>query len=187
MSKDPKLQQYAQRISSVFSVKKTPEKSKKSTCQKYMRLNFFLLTHALEYIHRGNPIKSSSLFTKKVLASDNKHLDELMKHAESCCSKQDLHLMSYKQFFVRNQFALKRVIEWKLSKYFKEEKQIRSFIEKMKESSPESFKRHLITLLSEEAKGFSQEELEKELKRQEENWKLYQTHGDSGQNTVFPV
>lgn len=187
MSKDSKLKQFAQRIASVFSSKEPPQKSEKNTPQRYMRLNFFLLNHALDHIQKGNSIKSQSLFTKKILASDNKHLSEIVKQAESCCSRQDLHLMSYKQFFLRNEFAMKQVIEWKLSRYIKEEEKIRTFIEKVKGASPEAFKRHLITLLNQEKTDFSQEDLEKELKRQEENWRLYQTHGDTGPNTVSRI
>lgn len=183
---ESKFKQFAQKVASVFSKKEAPlEKSEPR--QKFTRLNYFLLTHALEHIQKGSSTNSSSLFTKKILTSKNENLAEMVKHAESARAKQDIHLMSYKQFFLRDELEMKRVIEWKLSKYIKEEEQIRTFIKKLKDSSPENFRRHLITLLSEKNKEFSQEELNEELRRQEKNWKLYQSQGGPGPNTISRI
>ena len=187
MTKDSKLKNSALRITSVFSNQEKPQEKQKQTSKECMQINFFLFTHALDYIQKGHSNKTSPLFTKKILASDNEHLSEIVKQAQSCCLKQDIHLMSYKQFFLRNEFSMKKVIEWKLSHYLNGKKQIQSFINKMKTSSPGVFKRHLITLLNLSEKKFSQEDLEKELKRQEENWKLYQHHGDGGPTKISPV
>jgi len=187
MSKNPKLKHYSQRIASLFSVKRNPVRPKGRSSPKFMRLNFFLLSAALEHIKGESSRKGPSLFTKKILTSDNKHLSEIVKQADSCCSRQDLHLMSYKQFSLRDEFSMKRVIEWKLSKYMRGEEQIRSFIQKMKESTPAAFRRHLITLLNEEKLEISQDELERELKRQEESWNTYQHHGDGGPTTISSV
>ena len=152
-----------------------------------MRLNFFLLTHALDYIQKGGSKKSLSSFTKKILSSDNKNVNEIVKQANSCCSKQDLQLLSYKQFFLRNEFEMRRVIEWRLSKYIKEEDKICTLLRRIKESTPEAFKRHLITLLNDDESEISPKALEKELKRQEEHLKLYQAQGDRGPTSVSGV
>lgn len=184
---ESKFKQFTQKVASIFSNKEAPQEKKSESHQKFTRLNYFLLTRALEHIHKGSTPSSSSLFTKKILTSKNENLAEMVKHAESARAKQDIHLMSYKQFLLRDELEMKRVIEWKLSKYIKEEEQIRTFIKKMKDSSPESFRRHLITLLSEKNKEFSQEELDKELRRQEQNWKLYQSHGGPGPNTISRI
>lgn len=184
---ESKFRQFAQKVASVFFKKEAPKETKSESRQKYTRLNYFLLTHALEHIQKGSSNTSSPLFTKKILTSKNENLAEMVKHAESARAKQDIHLMSYKQFFLRDELEMKRVIEWKLSKYIKEEEQIRTFIQKMKESSSDNFKRHLITLLSEKEKEVSQEELARELLRQEKNWKLYQSQGGPGPNTVSRI
>lgn len=187
MTKDSKLTSSALRITSVFSHQKKPQEKQERASKECMRINFFLFTHALDYIQKGYSNKTLPLFTKEILSSSNKNLGEIVKQAQSCCSKQDLHLMSYKQLFLRNEFALRKIMEWKLSKYLKGRKQIESFIDKMKESSPSVFKRHLITFLNVTKKEFSEKNLEKELKRQEQNWKLYQHHGDGGPTKISPV
>lgn len=73
---------------------------------------------------------------------------------------------------------MRRVIEWRLSKYIKSKDQLKDFVEKMKEIPPDTFRRHLVTLIDEEAQEESPEDSEKEAKEQEKKWDLWKHHAD---------
>ncbi len=138
------LKSSTSRISKLFSPKETKEiKTKRA----YMRLNFLQLTRVFNSLKKEEGTYVSPLFTSNILSSDNPHLIEMTKQAHSCSRKQDLHLFSLKQFSLRNEFAMKRVIEWHLAEYMKSKEQMSAFIEIMKEASPETFRKHLFTLL----------------------------------------
>ncbi|MCB1107925.1 MAG: hypothetical protein KDK76_07515, partial [Chlamydiia bacterium] len=160
------------RVRSIFSLQNSSKKEEKPLKGHAQRLNFFLLNAALKYIQKGNREKPLSLFTSKILNSKSHHFEALIKQAESVCSKQDIELFSYKEFFSRNQFALRRAVQWKFSKYLKTNEEVKALIHKMNESSPETFKKHLITLLKGE--DLSMEEISKEANRLEGEWKVYQ-------------
>jgi len=182
------LQNSASRITSLFSTKEKKEDRVKSVHerQKYMRLNFLLLTAVLKEAKNNQKEKEKRtfsffpLFTSKILSSDNPHLIEITKQAHSCCTRQDLHLFPFKQFFLRNEFTMRRVIEWRLSKYIKSKDQLKSFVEVMKETPPDSFRRHLVTLIDQDEKeeDLSKEQIEKAEKEQENRWELWKHHAD---------
>lgn len=198
MNTERELVAAADKVTSLFTFsegKRSLAQRNRSRHQHFMRLNFILLTHFMKQVHKKSDVKEHEfsffpLFTSKILASENAHLVEITKQAESCCSKQDFHLMPYKQFLLRNELTFKRVIEWKLSKYVKTKSQLDALYSKMKESSPDVFKRHLVTLIksskSPEAE-LTEKEANEAAKRQEDTWKLYRHHADGGPSRVSPT
>ena len=170
-----------EKIRSIFTIKRSSKREDKSLIAPTVHLNFFLLNAALKHIQTGISKKPLSLFTTKILTSRSKHLEALIKQSESVCSKQDIELFSYKEFFSRNQLALRRAVQWNLPKYIKTNEQAEILIRKMKETNSESFRNHLITLLEEE--NLSAETITQEAKRLEDEWKIYQ----QGQASTAPT
>ena len=170
-----------EKIRSIFTTKRSSKKKEKSLKAPAMHLNFFLLNAVLKHIQTGISKKPLSLFTTKILNSKSKHLEALVKQAESVCSKQDIELFSYKEFFSRNQLALRHAVQWNLPKYIKTKEQAETLINKMKEATPESFKQHLITFLH--AENLPLETITQEAKRLEDEWKIYQ----QGQASTTPA
>ena len=180
------VQSLFDRIRSIFKVDRSVKKEKRAIKSEVMRLNSFLLHAAMKQVQKKPSKKPLPLFTTKILSSKNKHLSALVKQAESACAHQDIELLFYKQFFHRNGFALRQVIQWKFSKYIKTQQEANALLDTMKEASPETFKRHLITLLSEE--GLSSEEITKEANHLEEQWKLWrQQGGNAPTNRISPL
>jgi hypothetical protein len=169
------------KIRSIFTTKRSFKKREKPLKAPAMHLNFFLLNAVLKHIQTGISKKPLSLFTTKILNSKSKNLEALIKQSESVCSKQDIELFSYKEFFSRNQLALRNAVQWNLPKYIKTKEQAETLINKMKEATPESFKQHLIILLH--AENLSEETITQEAKRLEDEWKIYQ----QGQASTAPV
>ncbi len=165
------------RIRKIFKVDRSVKKEKRAIKSDIMRLNSFLLHAAMKHMSQGGSKKARSLFTTKILSSKNRHLSALVKQAEAACVHQDLELFFYKQFFCRNGLALRRVIQWKFSKYIKTRQEANALLNAMKETSPETFKRHLVTLLSEEK--LSSEEITKEVEHLENQWKLWTQQGST--------
>lgn len=170
-----------EKIRSIFTSKSSSKEKKESLKAPAMHLNFFLLNAVLKHIQTGISKKPLSLFTTKILNSKSKHLEALIKQAESVCSKQDIELFSYKEFFTRNQLALRHAVQWNLPKYIKTKEQAETLINKMKKATPESFKQHLITFLH--AENLSAETITQEAKRLEDEWKIYQ----QGQASTAPT
>lgn len=179
----------ASRITSLFSSKGRNEEEKKDfrERQKYMRLNFLILSALLKDAKKNlkeSEKKSFSffpLFTSKIMNSDNPHLLEITKQAHLCCISQDHYLFPFQQFFLRNEFTMRRVIEWRLSKYIKSKDQLKNLVEVMKETPPDTFRRHLVTLIDEEEKDENEllrEEIKKAEKEQETRWELWKHHAD---------
>lgn len=184
MGKESKLKQSLEKISSIFKGKQETENSHKELRTPVVHLNFFLLSAAFKKIQKGLPQKPLSLFTTKIINSKNKHFQALIQQAERVCSKQDLELFSYKAFYSENHFALRRAVQWKFAKYIKTKQEAIDLIAKMKNSSPEAFRRHLITLLKDE--DLTPREIDQEAKRLEEQYSLWH-HGPSGPNSVSPL
>ena len=170
-----------EKIRSIFTTKNASKEEKKPLKIHAMQLKFFLLHAALKHIQKGNSKKPLSLFTMKILSSKSEHFAALIRQAEKACSKQDIELFSYKEFFCRYQFALRRAVQWKMSKYIKTQEEAKALIQKMKECSPDAFKRHLVTLLKEE--GVSSEDIAKEAQRLAQDWQVYQ----KGQGASAPT
>lgn len=175
------------RIASLFlsKEKKADKQEKKNEKQKYMRLNFILLNAAFNAAKKNKKdfekqkISFSPLFTPDIMDSDNPHLVEITKQAHRCCTKQDLHLFPFKQFFLRNEFTMKRVIEWRLSKYIKGKDQLKSIVEIMKQTPPDIFSGHLVTLINQDGEVEAKlEDVNKEAKEIEKNWDLWKHHAD---------
>lgn len=177
MIKNSKIKSSIGQIASIFKTKRTVKKEEKVLKTHAMRMNFFLLNAAIKHIEKGNLKKPLSLFTTRILTSKSKHFGALIEQMESVCSHQDIELFSYKEFYCRNQLALHRAIEWKFSKYIKSKEDLVTLIHKMKESSPETFKNHLITLLKEES--FPSEELDEEINAFNKQWNLYQQNSST--------
>lgn len=184
MGIESKLKQSLEKISSIFKGKQETEKSQKGFQTPVVHLNFFLLSAAFKKIQNGLSRKPLSLFTTKIINSKNKHFQALIQQAERVCSGQDLELFSYKAFYSENHFALRRAVQWKFSKYIKSKEEAMDLVSKMKTSSPEVFKRHLITLLKEEE--LTSQEIDQEAKRLEEQYLLWQ-HGPSDLNSISPL
>lgn len=170
-----------EKIKSIFKSKKASEQDQQPRKVHAMQLKLFLLQAALKHIQKGDSKKPLSLFTTKILSSKSKHLDALVRHAELVSSKGDIELFSYKEFFCRNQFALRRAVQWKMAKYVRTQDEATQLIKKMQESTPESFRKHLVTLL--EGEGLTSEEITREAKRLEEDWCIYQ----KGQGSRAPT
>lgn len=85
----------ASRITSVFSSKDKggEEKETLRDRQKYMRLNFLMLSTVLKEAKKNLKEKEKKtfsffpLFTSKIMESENPHLLEITKQAHSCCIK----------------------------------------------------------------------------------------------------
>lgn len=184
MGKESKLKQSLEKITSIFKGKREPAQEEKELRTPVVHLNFFLLSAAFKKIQKGLPNKPLSLFTTKIINSQNKHFEALIQQAEKICSKQDLELFSYKAFYSENHFALRRAVQWKFSKYIKSKEEAMELLSKMKRSSPEAFKRHLITLLKDEE--LSSQEIDQEAKRLEEQYNFWH-HGPSGPNSISPL
>lgn len=176
-----------ERITSLFSSKKGKEESKKTPLekQKYMRLNFLFLTTLIKETKKYQEGKRETsffpLFTAKILNSKNPHLIEITKQAYSCCNQQDLHFFPFKQFFLCNEFAMRQIIEWRLSKYIRSKDNLRLFVEVMQETPPDTFRHHFITLINQEnekEKDLTEEQLNKTEKEQENKWILWKHHVD---------
>ncbi len=173
-----------ERIASIFTKKGEARKREKSLNTPVVHLNFFLLNAAFKKIQKGKSKKNLSLFTTKILNSKSKHFAALIKQAESICSKQDIELFSYKEFYSQNYFVLRRAVQWNFSKYIKSKREAAALINKMKEASPEAFKRHLITLLKDEE--LTSQEIEQEAKHLEEQHSLWQA-GPSNPTSISPL
>ncbi|QVL56951.1 MAG: hypothetical protein KFB93_06075 [Simkaniaceae bacterium] len=184
MGKESKFKGSLDRISSIFKGKKETKGEDKELHIPVVRLNFFLLNAAFKMIQKGESKKPLSLFTTKILNSRSEHFAALIKQAESVCSKQDIELFSYKEFYSQNHFSLRRAVQWKFSKYIKSKQEAAALINKMKESSPEAFKRHLITLLKDE--DLTPYEIEQEAQELEEQYSIWH-HGGSAPITVSPL
>lgn len=184
MGKDSKLKYSIEKIAHIFKGKQETEKPNKELRIPVVHLNFFLLNAALKKIQRGLPQKPLSLFTTKIINSKNEHFKALINQAQRVCLKQDLELLSYKAFYSENHFALRRAVQWKFAKYIKTKQEAIDLLSKMKNSSPEAFKRHLITLLKDEE--LSPHEIEQEAKRLEEQYTLWQ-HGPSRPSSISPL
>lgn len=184
MGKESKLKEPLRRIESLFKTKRDAKEEKKEMRASVVRLNFFLLSAAFKKIQKGKPQKPLSLFTTKILNSKNKHFSALIKQAETICSRQDIELFSYKEFYSQNHFALRHAVQWKFSKYIKNKQEAVALINKMKEDSPEAFKRHLITLLKDE--DLTHQEIEQEARRLEEQYSLWK-HGPTAPTSIPPI
>lgn len=184
MGKEKKLRGSLESIVSIFKIKRELKKESKAMHTSVVRLNFFLLNAAFKKIQKGKSKKTLSLFTTEILSSKSEHLKALIKQAEAVCSKQDIELFSYKEFYSQNHFALRRAVQWNFSKYIKNKQEAALLINKMKEVSPESFKRHLITLLKDE--DLASQEIEKEAKCLEEQYRLWH-HGSSAPTSISPL
>lgn len=184
MAKESKLKESLERIGSLFNTKRETNKEKKEMRASVVRLNFFLLNAAFKKIQKGKPRKPLSLFTTKILNSKNKHFSALIKQAEAICSKQDIELFSYKEFYSQSHFALRCAVQWKFSKYIKNKQEAAALINKMKEASPEAFKRHLITLLKDEE--LTPQEIEQEARLLEEQYALWK-HGPAAPISIPPI
>jgi hypothetical protein len=171
MGKESRLKHSLEKVASVFKEKGETEKGEKEFHIPVIHLNFFLLSAVFKKIQRGLPQKPLSLFTTKIISSKNKHFKALINQAERVCSKQDLELFSYKAFYSQNHFALRRAVQWKLSKYIKTEQEAIELLSKMKNSSSDSFKSHLITLLKDEK--LTSQEIEEEAKRLKDQYTLW--------------
>lgn len=164
MTNSNPLKAFVKRITTLFPQEKIlSDHRKKEECekQKYIRLNFFLLTAALEDEKKDEKKRCLSslfsIFNPDVLALKNPDFLEMIKQADSCCTRQDLHLFPFKQFFLRNEFAMRQVIEWRLSKYIKSKEQLDAFVKVMKETPPDVFRHHLVTLITEEGPKWREE------------------------------
>lgn len=184
MGKESMLKGSLDRIASIFKTKSETNEEKKEMRASVVRLNFFLLNAAFKKIQKGNSQKPLSLFTTKILNSKNMHFSALIKQAEAICSKQDIELFSYKEFYSQSHFALRRAVQWKFSKYIKNKQEAAALINKMKEASPEAFKRHLITLLKDE--DLTPQEIEQEARRLEEQYSLWK-HGPAAPTSIPPI
>ena len=184
MGKEFKLKESLDRIASIFKGKKETGDEKKELHIPVVQLNFFLLNAAFKMIQKEELRKPLSLFTTKILNSKSKHFEALIKQAEAVCSKQDIELFSYKEFYSQNHFALRRAVQWKFSKYIKSKQEAAVLINKMKEASPEAFKRHLITLLKDE--GLTSQEIEQEAQKLEEQYSLWHA-GASNSISIPPI
>lgn len=184
MGKDLKIKESLDRIASIFKGKKEVKKEGKAFHSSVVRLNFFLLNAAIKMIQKGEYKKPLSLFTTKILSSKSKHFEALIKQAEAVCSKQDIELFSYKEFYSQNHFSLPRVVQWKFSKYIKSKQEAAALINKMRESSPEAFKRHLVTLLKDE--DLTPQEIEQEAQKLEDQYSVWH-HSGSAPTTVSPL
>lgn len=155
--KKESLLKATKKVASLFTVKKSkiPAKEQETISkEKLIHLNYALFEtflHAMSSRKEekgeglSNPSRLSHL-TKVSKGSKGSPLSELIKHAEKCCDDQDLHLIPFKQIFLEDSFTVRKVIQWKLSKYFKTEKALKSFVDVMEQKSPEVFRKHLITL-----------------------------------------
>lgn len=183
MGKRAKLKESLDRIDSVFQTKTETKKERKEIRALVVRLNLFLLNAAFKKIQEGQSLKSLSLFTPKILNSENKHLTALIRQSEAIYSKQDIELLSYREFYSHNHFSLRRAVQWKFAKYIKNKEDAEALIRRMKVISPEAFKRHLVTLLKEE--NLTIQDIEEEAKRLEEQylWK----HGSAPQTAIPPI
>ncbi|MCB1115308.1 MAG: hypothetical protein KDK71_02465 [Chlamydiia bacterium] len=184
MTKDSTFKDALKRIAAVFTGKREPKKEKTESAIAAMRLNFFLLSAAFKKVQNKPSLKPFPLFTAEIINSKNKHFDALIAQAQKVCSNQDLELFSYKAFYSENHFALRRAVQWKFAKYIKSQEEASALLAKMKNSSPEAFKRHLITLLKEEK--FTSKEIGEEAKRLEKQYGLWH-HGSSDKNSVSPL
>lgn len=187
MGKNFNLQSFSLIISSLFFAKKTLLNNKKHIQKSYTYSNLFFVTHVLHYLDKSTASKTPSLLNKKIQKSGIQDLNKTTHCTQSLYSKQDPCFLASTAFFTQNLLIMKKVAEWKLSKYIKDSKKLHAFIEQISTLSQKSCKTHLINLLKEEEKDFSPDKLEEELKRQEKNWQLYQTHGNNNSNTISPI
>ena len=108
-----------EKVRSIFTTKRSSKSDEKPLQARATQLNFFLLKASLNHIQTGNSKKPLSLFTTKILNSKNKHFAALIKQAEKVCSKQDIELFSYKEFFYRNQMSLRLLFSGNLESTLK--------------------------------------------------------------------
>ena len=195
MNESNTLKLSAHRISFLFSSKKKGEKKKAPSLkhQKYMRLNFLLLNVFLENSKKRELTSSKEalsffpFFTDQVLLSNNPHLIEIVKQAHSCCIKQDFHLFPFKQFCLRNEFTFHKVIEWRLSKYIKSKEKLMRFVKIMKETPPDAFRHHLVTLLKKEEKSPFFKKNQDEAKKQVQKWELWKHHAEGSSFKISKI
>lgn len=188
MDESALIKTLTERITTLFS---SGEKDQKQPAvgrerQRYMRLNFFLLSSFLTRPSRREktkrPFSPFSFFTSNILNSDNPHLVEIIKQAQRC-SQKDLGLfLPLRQLPLKSELTMRRVIQWHLSKFIKSEGQLKAFVEMMKRTPPDVFRSHLITLIGQRGKeeGGILEEVEKAAKEQESKWELWKSHYTDG-------
>lgn len=151
------LKYAARRISTLFVFK---EEVKNNTLKKqnYMRINFLLFSVFLKTSNKNEKGRKEHTFiffpflTSKVLNSQSSPFFEIVEQVWICCTKQDLHLFPFKQFFLRNKFDMQQVIEWRLSKSMKSKKQLSSLAEVMKATPSDAFRRRFVTLIDQNKK-----------------------------------
>ena len=170
-----------EKVRSIFTSKRSSKKEHKPLKAPVMHLNFSLFNAALKQIQMGISKKPLFLFTTKIINSKSKYFISLIKQAEAVCSKQDIELFSYREFFFRNQFSRRCAVQWNLPKYVGTKGQAETLINKMNEAPPELLKQYLITLLHEN--NLSAETIAKEAKRLEDGWKIYR----QGQASAAPT
>ena len=171
MEKESRFKHSLEKVASIFKEKGETAQGEKQFHIPVIHLNFFLLSAVFKKIQKELPQQPLSFFTTKIISAKNKHFEALINQAEKVCSKQDLELFSYKAFYAQNHFALRRAVQWKLVKYIKTEQEAIELLSKMENSSPESFKRHLIILLKDEK--LTLQEIEEEAKRLEDQHTLW--------------
>lgn len=180
----------AKKITNIFSTNEKKTDSKEGMFykeQKYIHLNFLFLSAFLAP-SKGKDKSKNAKPRRFSSSSSDKHFMSIVEQAYACCSKADLHLFPFKQFFLKNEFAMKRIIEWKLSKYIQEKKKLNELIDRMK-YPPDIFRHHLITLLkhNEVVPEESVEELmEMDRNQQEDRWRLWQHHASTGPINISP-
>ena len=177
-------------ITALFKrIKALKDSKEKKRVQKYQCLNFFLMTVFFEHIQNTTSAHNyiTSFSEKKIYGSKNKKFSKTIHQAQSICARHDLHLMSYNQFFVRDELTSKNVVEWKLSKLLKEESLIKTFVYRMKTSTPEIFSHYLITLLNENSDQIAKSRLDDEKHYDIKTWKVQQSQFGRNLTTISKI
>jgi hypothetical protein len=181
MTDDKTLKEAAEKIGSLFSSsEKKSLLSKEELMKSYMRLNLLLLEALFnQKIEKKEEKKTSPFFTSKILSSQNPHLIALVKQAYFSSKEAHFLLWPRKQSLLQSELSMKKVIEWRLSKYMKSQEQLEKFVEIMQKTPPDTFRYHLVTLLKEtEEEPSVEDEIRKAEKEGQDRWDLWKHHAD---------
>ena len=174
--------------------KRWREKKNYKLDQNFIRLSLILITQLFKQAQGGHQQKKfqslSLLFSSKnfVGLSSGEKLIAILKHLDPHFLKRDLKTISYDEILSRYRMSMKQVNFCPLSPYICPAKEITA-LSRAAQKSPGLSKTRFFMPIRQGRKGkqLSEENLQKELQREQERCRLWKQHSDGNSSRVSPV
>lgn len=181
------------KASAIFNSKgKSRRKGKSARLDRhFMRLSLILISQLFKQaqeLQRQKKLQSlSSLLSSKQFLdfSSGEKLIAILKHLDPYFLQRELSTPSYEEIVSRYHLSMKQVNFWCLSPYTCPAKEI-SALSNRAQKSPGVLKTHFFVPMRRTASSneLSEKEVQEELKRQQERWRLWRHHNDGDSSRV---